>query len=144
MFWHCFCTTINLIIYRLFSNTELNALISSVYGDLESIKSERLNFHIDLKITQAYDLYLYIKENLNKIIYFLENNTQYIKPFFNELDLNNIKINPYYKNEKGYLKEFKRKTNFQLKLLLKGIGKVASLYYDNKEVPEDNFNIKIN
>lgn len=134
---------VNVMLYRLFSQTELNALISSVYGDLEGIKSERINFNEDIFWTSAYDFYLLFQEQLNEINLFLKENPQYIRRFFNELNAKGVIINPYYKNDNGYLKEFNRKVKFYLKTLIRGIGKVASLYYDNKEVPEDNINIKI-
>lgn len=121
-----------LILYRLFSETEFNALIASVYGDLEGINSKRENFANDIKNTQAYDIYVTISKNY-KLLYkkINDENITKIKELFNEYE---IHLNPYNNSTESFVKELSRKTNFLLKQLIKGIGRTASLYYDNQEV----------
>lgn len=120
-----------LILYRLFSETEFNALVSSVYGDLQGMKSIRQNFQHDIKLTQAYYLWKYIgtyyKALFNKID---ENNIKNIKYIFNTY---NININPYGNSIDSFKKEIIRKTTYLLNDLIKKIGKTASLYYDVQE-----------
>lgn len=133
-----------LILYRLYSETEMNALIASVYGDLEGMKSRRENFSEDIKNTQAYKVYKKIENVLPQIVEILKNNSHLVKPLMLQFKNNNFELNPYYKNENSYIKEFNRKTQYLLKCLIRGIGRTASLYYDSQEVPEDNVNITIN
>lgn len=116
----------------MFSETEFNALIASVYGDLEGINSKRENFANDIKNTQAYDIYLTISKNY-KLLYkkINEENITKIKELFNEYEFH---LNPYNNSTESFVKELSRKTNFLLKQLIKGIGRTASLYYDNQEV----------
>lgn len=132
-----------LIFYRLYSETELNALIAGVYGDLTGMHSQRVNFARDIKRTQAYKVYLKIKIELNDVVEILKDNPNLIGAILNIVKNYGIELNPYNKSPEGYIKEFKRKTLYLLKQLLKGIGKVASLYYDFTEVPEDDYNITI-
>jgi hypothetical protein len=132
-----------LIFYRLYSETELNALIAGVYGDLTGMHSQRVNFARDIKRTQAYKVYLKIKIELNDVVEILKDNPNLIGAILNIVKNYGIELNPYNKSPEGYIKEFKRKTLYLLKQLLKGIGKVASLYYDSTEVPEDDYNITI-
>lgn len=135
--------SLQLIFYRLYSETEMNAMIASVFGDLHGINSERENFSKDIKRTQAYKVYNKIKTELPDITYIFKNNPQLVKPMVKLLKKNGFEFNPYYDNEQGYVKEFNRRTQYLLKHLIQGIGKVASLYYDSKEVPEDNIELEI-
>ena len=135
----------NQIIYRLYCESELNALIAGDYGDLAGFKSHRKRFTKDLKHLQAYYLYTTMLMDLDDLIfYFQQIHPEHVKPFIQELKRVGIELNPYYKNNQGYIKEFGRRTKFLLKTLIRGIGKVASLYYDSIEVPENNFEITIN
>lgn len=138
-----FNTKANQIIYRLYSETELNALVAGVYGDLAGIKSVRQNFKKDLQHVSAYNLYGKMYMDLDDLIFYFQNmHPEHVKPFILELQKLGIELNPYYKNDQGFIKEFGRRTKFLLKTLIRGIGKAASLYYDSKEVPEDNIEIK--
>lgn len=119
------------MIYRLFSETEFNALIASVYGDLEGINSKRKNFANDIKKTQAYFLYDYFKRNYKILINAInEKNISKIKVYLDNL---NIKIIPYNDGILSYKKELTRKISHRLTRLIKGIGRAASVYYDNSE-----------
>lgn len=120
------------ILYRLFSETELNALIASVYGDLQSLKSKRENFKEDLNKVFAYNFYKKIKKeykNLYKYGINEENFTQ-IKNYLNGLG---IYLTPYNDGVESFKKELIRKTSYLLSRLIKGIGRAASVYYDNME-----------
>lgn len=125
-----------LILYRLFSETEFNALVSSVYGDLQGMHSIRQNFQHDIQLTQAYYLWKYIgtyyKSLFKKID---ENNIERIKYIFNTY---NININPYGNSIDAFIKELIRKTTYLLNDLIKRIGKTASLYYDVQEEKPTN------
>ena len=134
---------INEIIYRLFSESEFNALVSSVYGDLQGFKSTRENFSEDIKKTQAYSVYETIKDNLPYMVRYFKNNPNDIPHLFSALKYHGIEFNPYTKGPMGYIKEFNRRTKYLLKCLIRGIGRAASLYYDSIEVPEDNIKLKI-
>ena len=134
---------LRLIFYRLYSETEMNAMIAGVFGDLQGINSTRKNFSNDIKTTHAYQVYNKIKTELPIIVQIFKDNLHLVKPMIKLLKANGFEFNPYYKNEQGYIKEFNRRTQYLLKHLIRGIGKTASLYYDSKEVPEDDINITI-
>ena len=119
------------ILYRLFSETEFNALISSVYGDLDGFDSKREDFKQHIKLTQAYNFYDLISKNYMSL--YKKINDKNINKVKQLLENHGIHLNPYGNSTESYVKELSRKTNFLLKQLFKQIGKVASLYYDNKE-----------
>lgn len=131
------------ICYRLYSETEFNALVAGVFGDLAGLNSTRKNFKDDLHKTQAYQKYNELKDDLIMLVDYLKRNPSLVRPFVILLKGNRIVLNPYYQNENGYIKEFNRKTQFLLKQLLRKIGSAASLYYDSKEVPEDNVKLTL-
>lgn len=119
------------VFYRLFSKTELNALIASVYGGLMGIKSQRCNFHNDYKTTLAYKAYRFFLNNLDYVLPSMdeESTCSAIK----QIKRNNI----YSINNDGRIDDYKRFLKRLIKnrcgKLLNGIGKVASLYYDRSE-----------
>lgn len=122
------------IFYRLFSETELNALIASVYGNLKGIGSKRKNFRNDMKCTKAYTVYTEIKDNYVRLFNSInDDNIGILKRFLSDCD---IKINPYSWTTDGVKKELKRKTGWLLMRLFRGIGRAASLYYDNDEIEQ--------
>lgn len=129
------------ILYRLFSETEFNAIVSSVYGNLKGLDSKRENFKRDIVSTQAYYTYNLISKNYKSLYKKInDNNVSKIKQLLENVG---IHLNPYGNSTESYVKELSRKTNFLLKQLFKQIGKVASLYYDNKEtsVPPETITI---
>ena len=119
------------IVYRLFSNSEMNALAASVYGDLLAIDSHPENYQNDIKQTEAYKEYFYIKDNFEVL---------------NVLPLEDYKIlqktlvstilYPSGLTDKDNVNVFKRRfitiVGQRLNKLLHMIGKVASFYYDSK------------
>lgn len=123
---------LEIIVYRLFSETELNALISSVYGSLQGCDSERKNFRHDIQETQAYFIYRQIKDNLPFLFRTIdENNYRQINASLNKSGIN---INPYNDGLVSFKKAFREKINYRLNKLIKGIGRAASVYYDDKEI----------
>ena len=131
-----------IILYRLFCETEFNALVSSVFGDLEGLHSKRENFKQDINNTQAYYYYHLISKNYKSLYKNInDENVKKIKQLFMEYG---IHLNPYNNSTESFIKELSRKTNFLLKQLIKNIGRVASVYYDTKEVeiPKKKITIK--
>lgn len=119
------------IVYRLFSETELNALVASVYGSLKGLKSKRENFNSDIKNTKAHKIYNYIKNNYKELFNKIDEVNYYsIKNYLRQIGVN---INPYGSSMESYKKELIRKTNWCLKRLFNGMGRAASVYYDNAE-----------
>ena len=114
------------VFYRLFSSTELNGLIASVYGDLQGIKSVRKNFHKDYKETLAFKAYEFFTRNLK---YALERtDDESLKRIINKIphpiksdNINDIKV---------HVMDYVLK---RCAKLLRGIGRAASLYYDRVE-----------
>lgn len=131
------------ICYRLFAETEFNALVSSVYGDLDGINSKRENFSEDIKKTQAYYNYEDMKKALPYIMREFKKEPELIFRFYETLNRYGIHLNPYTKDAFGLMKEFNRRTKYLLKCLIRGIGRAASLYYDAQEVPKDKKTITI-
>ena len=124
------------IVYRLFSNSEMNALAASVYGDLLAIDSRPENYQTDIKQTEAYKEYFYIKNNFEVL---------------NVLPLEDYKIlqktlastilYPSGLTDKDGVNIFKRRfitiVGQRLNKLLHMIGKVASFYYDSKRQDDE-------
>jgi hypothetical protein len=123
--------------YRLYAESELNALISSVYGDLESFDSKRENFSKDIEKTQAYWLYKNLCKFLPCVMNEFKKEPGLIFYFYKTLNYYGIHLNSYTKDALGLMKEFNRRTKYLLKCLIRGIGRAASLYYDSREVPKD-------
>ena len=129
----------HIIIYRLFSETELNALIASVYGDLYDFASPlgvnaRKNFNTDYKKTAAYYIYELVSNNYKQLFNKIDDKKALrIKNFFNTVDIN---YSPYGNSTNAFVNELIRKTKHKLKELIKGIGRVASLVYDRLEIYE--------
>lgn len=122
------------LFYRYFSNTEFNALVASVYGDLKSMKSERKNFHNDYKKTFAYTSYSFYTSTIRNVLKRMKNNELFI--IINRMKNNGIpcRINTNDENEvRRYLLKYVLN---KCAKLLRGIGRVASLYYDREEDKE--------
>lgn len=119
------------IIYRLFSETEFNALVASVYGSLKARLSIRQNFHSDITKTKAYAVYNQIKKNYVQVFNNLTDDE--IIDLSDKLSSKQIYIPARYSSVEGYRKGLIKKTTFLLGKLFKDIGRAASLYYDNAE-----------
>lgn len=124
---------IETITYRLLSETERNALVANVYGDLQGIGSKRERFHIDVMQTKAYVNYLIISNNLRLLRNSILKEPNGIKNLRDYMKQCGIELNPYDESDNAYLKEYIRKVTHILKGLYKDIGRAASVYYDNIE-----------
>jgi hypothetical protein len=120
------------IFYRLFFKNEFNALINSVYGDLETRNSVRKNFKRDIKYTGAYTIYKDIKKEINLFSDDLLEDDEWdnIMKCYNYISVQGAKR---YSNKNNFKKRFRNHIISKLNQLMKGIGKVASFYYDNTE-----------
>lgn len=128
---------INDIMYYLFCDTETNALIASVYGELQELKSKREYFHNDILNTEGYNVYKKIRDNyINTINNLSKEELQHLK---HHLFTYNV-----FTSEKTDDVDFKRKLinkiHFLLNELLKKISRAASLYYDEVENEETKYN----
>lgn len=124
--------------YRLLTPSELNALINSVYEELEGMSSKRKNYKNDIKETLAYYVYNNIKNNKERIFGFMnDDDWKKLKTTYNLLVYQDIKNNRrIYRDIKNFKKFYKLTVNERLKDLIKGIGKIASYYYDETEKKE--------
>lgn len=125
-------STINSICYRLFSESERSALIASVYGDLEGMDSERINFAQDITQTQAYQVYENIEKNYRQSVDNLSPNDGLL--LYYQMNDAGVKFKVPIHNLNDFKKALKQKIAFCLKKLIKNIGRAASLWYDRKEV----------
>lgn len=128
--------SIGTVAYRLWVPSEKNALITSVYTDLKSMKSLRSNFIRDMQRTKAYKTYQEIKTiYLPKIANINVSNIEKYKSI--------LQLPVSIKTKEAFVEYFTKKTNFLLGDLLKRIGKTATLYYDeNEEVRDKNNTVK--
>lgn len=130
------------IVYRLFSSTEFNALVSSVFGDLSAIKSERKSYRDDIKTTDAYKVYSFIKKHLDLLNDIPIENYKRLQKL-----LKNTILYPKGRGSFSETELFKKKfisiTLQRLEKLLHMIGKTASYYYDVSEYDNEANNRKI-
>lgn len=126
----------NDINYFLFSNVENNANVASAYGDLERIKSKRENFSTDIKETFPYKEYNYYKYDIIPMLAKLDNS--YWEKF-KDIAFTTNKIN---QSTGRFKSDFIKSANYKLNDLLRGIGKVASQYYDDSEMKNNPNNKK--
>lgn len=117
----------------MLTQTEINADIASVYGDLERMNSVRGNFAKNIKKTDAYRNYIKAKTiTLPNLIKQGEVSwAQYQKETYF------VKSKQMSPNE--FKKSFVKYADMKLNDLFTGIGKVASQYYDDIEM-KDNYN----
>lgn len=125
---------LNEICYRLFSETEFNALVASVYGDLENMNSERVNFRNDFKRTQGYETYKIIEDNYKIVFNSIKDPD--ILTIFGILQSRGVKFKYDKTNIVSIRKELIRKVRFLLEKLIWKMARAASLYYENKEDDE--------
>lgn len=122
--------------YYIFSNVEKNANVAGVYGDLERLNSKRENFSTDIKETYAYQLYEYVKYDVIPMLGKLDNS--YWEKF-KDIAFTTNKIN---QSTGRFKSDFIKSANYKLNDLLRGIGKVASQYYDDSEMKNNQNNKK--
>lgn len=117
------------ILYRLWTDSERNALITHIYGDLESMKSKRENFSKDLKKSSAYKIYFNLKNNCIPLINSLNDSELWQK----YMQILGLKYNYMNKDIDAFKRSFIKRSNILLNSLFHNIGKAASLYYDQSE-----------
>lgn len=113
--------------YALLNTTELNAYIAGVYGSLETLKSTRDKFNIDIKRTSAYNMYKDIKTKYMPKLIALDDS--YWDMFRNIT----YREKEYKESPQKFKQRFIKIVDQKLDELMKGIGKVASQYYDDTE-----------
>ena len=124
---------INDIMYYLFCDSETNALVASVYGELHELKSKRINFHDDILKTEGYNVYRRISDNYIDCIDNLTNEE------LQELKHHLFKYNVFTSENTDkiiFQKKLKSKIKFLLQRLIKNISRAATLYYDEIEKEE--------
>ena len=116
-----------MIFYRLFIPTEFNALISSVYGDLKGMNSDRANWKADIKNTgAAWTLGWFAKsfeEHLGNA------SVQVLMDACKAADVDGVSM----ENPRVFLVTFRQAVDRKLREAWKRIGKTASMWYDAKE-----------
>jgi hypothetical protein len=120
------------VFYRLMFKNEFNALINSVYGDLAGVNSTRKNFRLHIKSTQAYVVYNRLKRELGLFSDNLLEDYEWenIMKAYNYIAVDGAK---HPSNINYFKKRFREHVIYKLNQLMKGIGKIASFYYDSIE-----------
>lgn len=115
------------LIYQLFVDTELNAFISQLYGELEYYninRSQFRNYFKNMHTYQVYDGLRWFVEQLEKHTGWEEKARYYFNTKFNSTE----KFRTWFLN----------RANERLRVMFKKLCKVASLYYDTKEAKTTN------
>lgn len=124
------------VIYRLFSTTELDAYISGIYGDLESLNSERENFKQDIQKTLSYRQYLVDRKHVTSLKDVSDRTWSLLLDYFRKYPI----LSPIPKDTHPTVPKLKQafisKANKRLDAMLRGFGRVASYYYDMQEKTE--------
>ena len=116
----------------ILTQTEINADIASVYGDLERMNSVRSNFSKDIKNTDAYKLYIKAKTVI------LPNLIKQDEHAWSQYQKETYFVKSKQMSPNEFKKSFIRYADMKLNDLFTGIGKVASQYYDDIEM-DDNY-----
>lgn len=119
--------------YRLLDKSELNALINGVYGDLkgfelDGVENGRKDFSKNIIHLQAYVIYKYFNDKFSYVFRNLEDDEW--KRI--QREYNNV-FNKKIHNLDNFKVHFKNLIRRRLNDLMRGIGKVASYYYDVKD-----------
>lgn len=117
------------IFYRLFSSSEVNALIAGTYGDLMGRHSQRKNFLKDRYYLQSYYLYRTISSKLPLLKGLSDEEWMNIKNFLE----GKKKITKKDHGLQSFKNKFYRMVNVYLKKLYDGIIRAACTYYDSIE-----------
>ena len=122
------------IFYRLFIPTELNALVSGVYGDLRGMNSERVNYREDIHNTQAAWILDNFTENFDN--YLSQVSVDSLMKACKDMEIDDVsRQDPH-----TFLVTFKLSFEKKIREAWKRIGRAASLWYDDKEEAELNEN----
>lgn len=124
------------VFYRLLNKSELNALINGVYGDLkgfelDGIEIDRKDFSKHIIHLQAYTIYKFFNDKFSYVFRNLEDDEwKRIQREYNSV------FNKKIHNLDNFKVHFKNLIRRRLNDLMRGIGKVASYYYDVKDDEE--------
>lgn len=117
------------ITYRLFFNSEVNALVDSVYGDLKGLDSA--SYRDDIEKTQAHRVYCIIKEYQSELARLpIHEWEEFIPYVYKPLNSNITDIKLFRQN-------FLKYTTFKLRNLFNRMGKAASVWYAPKNFEKD-------
>lgn len=118
---------IQIILYRLFSSSELNALIASTYGDLMGMRSKRENYLDDREHLQSYQIYQYICQHFYLLNQMSDEEWHYLRKFLDK-DEKKVIGNENFSIQR-YKNSFMRNVANCLQKLYEGIEQVAGTYY---------------
>lgn len=117
------------IFYRLFSSSEVNALIAGTYGDLRGMQSQRKNFLNDRNHLQSYYVYYTISSRLSLLNELSDEEWMNVKNFLD----GKKKVTKIDHKLQSFKNKFYRMVNVYLKKLYNGIIRAACTYYDKME-----------
>lgn len=122
-------STIKDLIYRLLSDTEINALVAQIYGDLDGMGSKRENYRKDIKETVTYIIYSRLKNNYEAAIDSM--NTKQTLDLMK--DLKPFKITFKTQNPEIFKNRLKELIAKKLNKLYRRMCAAASCWYDSSE-----------
>lgn len=110
------------VIYRLFVDTELNALIAQLYGELQVLQPSQHNYSIVIKQCETYDIYNVCKQFYDNIICKTDNWISEAKMYFPKKQ--NITNNKF---KKWFIQQYEER----LKTLWYKLWKAGYYYFNN-------------
>ena len=120
------------LFYRLFIPTELNALVSGVYGDLRGMDSDLINYKRDIHNTQAAWVLDDFAEHFNDYLGLAS--VYVLMEACKKMNIDGIsRQDPH-----TFLITFKQAFERKMREAWKGVGRAASMWYDDKEEAEMN------
>ena len=127
---------INDLIYRLFSDTERNALVNNFYGELCGKNIDRKKFSQVLPTLLMYGFY---EELNNRYEIEIDNlSPEECNVIYKEFRSRGISLNLKKTTVSSFKKAFKQKTKMYLGDLIRRMGKAASLWFDIKEKQDES------
>jgi len=121
------CSIFHSILYSLWSDTELNAIVSSTFGDLKSLNSTIDKSNEDIKKTAAYHIYLNINDELQYVNKMSDDIIEKIILVFKKYG---IKIG---NKPETFRYNFIKITENKLKVLYHKLIRSSGLYYNTLE-----------
>lgn len=128
---------IRMVLYRLYNNSEFNAMISGSYGDMVNGGTSREHWREDINKIQGYIIFKQILKNFDIFNQMDKEDWEKLMHFCNYFTNNGY--GDYYirsNNVNQFKKSFIKKTRFKLDKLHKNILKVMTLFYDTDEENE--------
>lgn len=124
------------IFYRLFIPTELNAMVSGVYGDLRGMDSKRGNYRRDIHNTQAGWILDGFAENFDNFM--SKTSIEVLMDACKIMHIDGVSMQDPY----TFVTTFKQVFEKKMRAAWKGVGRAASRWYDDKEEMENDNNLK--